>query len=142
MGFLDDLSAFGKKLVEGIAYVTVYLLRAVEFLNNLHESLPGFVEFVVDIVSKLMDKKDAGEITGEQARNMALASINEEFHGSGGVIPEQVSRQAIEAAVLVEKAKRGRTTADLDNAAMDKGYLIRAEYERARKAWPGLQPLD
>lgn len=142
MGFLDDLSEWGKKLVEGIAYVTVYLLKAVEFLNGLHSSLPGFVEFVVGLVAGLMDKVEAKKMTGEEAREFAVAETQAKFHGSGSVIPEPVIRQAIESAVIVEWAKRGKTTADKDDKAMDKGYLLREEYERARKAWPGLQPLD
>ena len=142
MGFLDDLSEWGKKLVEGIAYVTVYLLRAVDFLNKLHESLPSFVEFIIEIVSQLADKIEAGDMTGAEAREYAVLTAQEKFHGSGSVIPEPVIRQTIEAAVLVEQAKRGKTTADKDDKAMEKGYLLRAEYERARKAWPGLQPLD
>lgn len=142
MGFLDDLSEWGKKLVEGIAYVTVYLLRAVDFLNKLHESLPSFVEFIVTIVASLANKVESGEMTGAEAREFAVAETQANFHGSGSVIPEPVIRQTIEAAVLVEWAKRGKTTADKDDKAMEKGYLLRAEYERARKAWPGLQPLD
>lgn len=142
MGFLDDLSEWGKKLVEGITFVTVYLLKAVEFLDQLRPSIPTVIDFIVGLVRAFMPAVVSGEISGGEAREAIVVQAQGKFHGSGPVIPEPVIRQIIEAAVLVEQAKANKTTADKDDKAMDKGYLVREEYERARKAWPGLQPLD
>lgn len=142
MGFLDDLSEWGKKLVEGITFVTVYLLKAVEFLDQLRPSIPTVIDFIVGLVRAFMPAVASGEMTGAEARETVVVQTQGKFHGSGSVIPEPVIRQIIEAVVLVEQAKANKTTADKDDKAMDKGYLVREEYERARKAWPGLQPLD
>lgn len=142
MGFLDDLSEWGKQLVEGITFVTVYLLKAVEFLDQLRPSIPTVIDFIVGLVRAFMPAVSSGEMTGAEARETVVVQTQAKFHGSGSVIPEPVIRQIIEAAVLVEQAKANKTTADKDDKAMDKGYLVREEYERARKAWPGLQPLD
>lgn len=124
MGFDDDLSEFGKKLVEGIKFVSFWLLKAVSFLAELEVGAPAFVQFVINIVAALMDRKEAGEITGAEAREIAVSETQAAFHGSGPVIPEPVIRQAIEAAVVVEWAKRGKSTALIDAVAVEKGYLL------------------
>lgn len=131
MSFTDDLSEFGKKLVEGIKFVSFWLMKAVSFLADLETGAPTLVQFIIELVAKLMDRKEAGEITGAEAREMAVAEVQAEFHGSGSVIPEPVIRQAIEAAVIVEQAKRGKSTEAMDEIAIGKGYLATNEDVRA-----------
>lgn len=142
MSFIDTLSDWGKALIEGIKYLSFWVERAAARLAELHEKAPTFVNFIVKWVGDLMPKVEEGTITGPAAREMVVEKVKEEFHGSDSVFPEPVIRGAIEDAVLVEWAKRGRSTADQDDRAAELGYVDRSEIERARKAWPGFQPLD
>lgn len=142
MSFTDTLSEWGLILVEGIKYISVWLEKAVKFLEDLRAAAPGLVDWVIAQVSIFMPKVESGEVTGEAARETIVALAKETFHGSGSVIPTPVIRQAIEAAVIVEWAKRGKSTEDKDDRAAELGYVDRSEIERARKAWKGFQPLD
>lgn len=141
MSFTDDLSEFGKKLLAGIQFVSFWLLKAVAFLADLETGAPTLVQFIIDVVAKLMDRVDAGEITGPEAREIAVSETQAEFHGSGPVIPEPTIRQAVEAAVTVEKARRRKSTEDKDNIAIEKGYLrtnedVRDLNERIKAGMP------
>ncbi|RJQ39530.1 MAG: hypothetical protein C4555_03215 [Dehalococcoidia bacterium] len=142
MSFMDDLSDFGKKLVEGIKYLSFWVEKAAARLAELHEKAPVFVDWIIKQVSELMSKVESGEVPGELARETIVARAKETFHGSDSVFPEPVIRGTIEDAVLVEWAKRGKSTADKDDRAAELGYVDRSEIERARKAWPNFTPLD
>lgn len=133
--------SFVDKLLEGIVKIGFYVSKAIAFLTEFNLFAPSLVTFIIEGVRLLMDAIANKEIEPGEAREDLVVRATEKFSGSDPML-EQNIRMLIEAAVIVEKAKRGYDFEAQEVIAIEKGYLIREEIERARKVWPGLLPVD
>lgn len=129
-------------ILEGITTITGYIGIAVQILEIFVVNMPKVVDFMRKMVDVMFDKIGNKEYTPEEAREIVVASTLSEFHGSDAVITEQDVRTILEQLVKIGKAKRGIFDYTKEEKAVAKGYVELTELEKARKAWPGFQPLD
>ena len=133
MSFADTLKA-------GIAKLTHYVEIAINLLVWFKAFMPGPVQFMIDAVAALMDAVQSKAISPADAREQVVSQTLAKFSGSEPITEQQV-RMLVEAAVTVEKAKRGHDDSHAIQTAIDKGYVIPEELEKARKGWPGILPI-
>lgn len=137
---------FISKILDGIEVVSFYLGWAVRIIEGFISWAPTVVQWVAEQMDFLQPRidDDNDPLTGDQAREMIVEQGAEKFHGSGPVITKGDLRTIVDQLHKIRNAVRiGKDPyMDMEKLAVSKGYIKSEDLEMARKAWPGLQPLD
>ena len=135
MSFIDDIKA-------GIEVISRYVQMAIDILTRIDEDLPGVVQWALERVEWFMGLIEKGDATPEGAKKILAAEGQAKFHGSGQVVTTQIIETAIENAVTVVKAKRGKVYTGMEEKAEKMGYLnVPKEIEKAVEAMPNFMPV-
>lgn len=138
------MSSFITKILKGIVAVSGYLTVAVQIVEVFLMISPKIVKWVYDKMEFMQPKIDAGDITGDEAREAIVEEGSLVLVGSGAVIGKGDLRTLVDQLHKIRKAGRIRKDPYVDREvlAVKKGYIKSKDLERAKKAMPYFQPLD
>lgn len=138
------MSNFVAKILNGIVALSGYLAVAIQIVEAFLMVAPKIVEWVNDKMDFMQEKIDAGDMSGDEARDAIVEEGSLVLIGSGAVISKADLRTLVDQLHKIRKAGFLRRDPYIDREALaiNKGYIKSEDLEKARKAMPYFQPLD